>query len=74
MPTLAECPSTEVESASTALVLPPEPAQLYLLAVMAFQMHVPNGDGRTVVEVCALCRDPWPCDQARLAFRNCEAF
>lgn len=52
----------------------PEPSQLYFLAVMALQMHAPDETCAAVVELCALCGDPWPCDQVRLAFRSLEAF
>lgn len=52
----------------------PEPAQLYFLAVTHLKLHVPDDQCVSVVEVCAVCRKPWPCNPVRLAFRSLEAF
>ena len=46
----------------------PEPATLYYLTVIAFLLHV-DVDG-----ACPRCREPWPCDHLRLAYRLREAF
>lgn len=52
----------------------PELARLHELAVLAFTLHVPDEQCDAVMSVCALCREPWPCPRARLAYRNLEAF
>lgn len=57
-----------------ALAQAPDLARLYYLATMAFQLHVPDNACDAVPKVCALCRDPWPCEQVRLAFRIRGAF
>ncbi|WP_158840549.1 hypothetical protein [Saccharothrix deserti] len=46
----------------------PEPATLYYLTVIAFLLHT-NVDGS-----CPRCREVWPCDHLRLAYRLREAF
>jgi hypothetical protein len=48
----------------------PEPAQLYSLVVLALVLHAPVADNG----VCAQCGEPWPCDQACLAYRLREGF
>jgi hypothetical protein len=46
----------------------PQPARLYCLTVLAFLLHKP-GAGE-----CVRCGQPWPCQQARLAYRLREGF
>lgn len=48
----------------------PEPAALYYLAVLAFLLHTPSG----APQMCARCRQKWPCDHLRLAYRLREGF
>ncbi|TVT31258.1 hypothetical protein FNH05_28465 [Amycolatopsis rhizosphaerae] len=48
----------------------PEPAQLYSLIVLTLARHRPDsGDGP-----CEVCRQRWPCDSVRLAYRLREGF
>ncbi|GAA5124068.1 hypothetical protein [Haloechinothrix salitolerans] len=63
-----------LEQANTPEPRLPDPARLYGLVVMAFVFHVPDEHGDAVLTVCRSCREPWPCDQVRLAFRLREAF
>ncbi|MEV1116143.1 hypothetical protein AB0I91_13810 [Actinosynnema sp. NPDC049800] len=53
-------------AASTADV--PEPATLYYLTVIAFLLHI-DVDGS-----CPRCREVWPCNHLRRAYRLREAF
>ena len=48
----------------------PEPAALYALVVLTFVTHVPYVNANT----CVQCFAPWPCEQARLAYRLREGF
>jgi hypothetical protein len=54
----------------------PEPTLLYALVCLAMLVHRPLElapvDG--VIRTCAGCGQPWPCDQALLAFRLREGF
>jgi hypothetical protein len=66
MPTLATVIPLRPTSPAPPL---PEPRQLYGLIQLAFQLHQPEGTG-----ICAACREVWPCQQIRLAFRLREGF
>jgi hypothetical protein len=48
----------------------PEPAALYSLIALALVLHVPTTTGST----CGQCARPWPCSQARLAYRLRDGF
>jgi hypothetical protein len=55
----------------------PEPTLLYALVCLAMLVHratqpAPLIEGQT--RTCAGCGQPWPCDQALLAFRLREGF
>ncbi len=46
----------------------PEPRTLYCLTVIAFLLHIDvNG-------LCPRCREAWPCNHLRLAYRLREGF
>lgn len=48
---------------------PPEPSRLYNLIVLALLLHTPAAFSH-----CRSCRQPWPCEQVRLAYRLREGF
>lgn len=48
----------------------PEPILLYSLIGLALVLHGPVAEDGT----CAQCAAPWPCGQARLAYRLREGF
>lgn len=54
--------------------LAPEPARLYLLAVLYLVLHAPEPDASALNDPCLVCDQPWPCDSARLAYRLLEGF
>jgi hypothetical protein len=53
----------------------PEPTPLYAVVCLAMLVHLPlQPAAADVTRTCAGCDQPWPCDEALLAFRLREGF
>lgn len=48
----------------------PEPVALYGLTMLAMLLHKPTGQP----QMCLRCKEKWPCEHLRLAYRLREGF